>query len=149
MKSLQSKLKAAGIKPSLQRMKILEYLLSHRTHPTVEMIYADLKEAIPTISKTTIYNTLSAFAKGGLVLDLSISGYQSRYDGMVSPHAHFLCKDCGKVIDIEEQLPVERKAVAGNKIDELHVYYKGVCRGCLKGGPRVKMRGRKIRRKRK
>ena len=50
-------LKSHEIKPSFQRMRIFEYLITHRNHPTVEMIYKSLVKEIPTLSKTTVYNT--------------------------------------------------------------------------------------------
>ena len=34
------------IKPSQQRIAIMEYLLSHRTHPSVEEIYKELSAAM-------------------------------------------------------------------------------------------------------
>ena len=50
-----------GIKPSLQRLAVMKYLMQYHTHPTVDEIYAALHSSIPTLSKTTIYNTLSLF----------------------------------------------------------------------------------------
>ena len=54
-------LKENGIKPSYQRMKIYEFLLQNRIHPTVDTIYRALNKEIPTLSKTTVYNTLNLF----------------------------------------------------------------------------------------
>ena len=47
-----------GIKPSIQRLAVMGYLLEHRTHPAVDEIYNALKAEVPTLSKTTVYNTL-------------------------------------------------------------------------------------------
>ena len=47
-----------NIKPSVQRIAIMNYLIEHRTHPTVDEIYTALSPSIPTLSKTTVYNTL-------------------------------------------------------------------------------------------
>ena len=57
-------LKSKSIRPSLQRIRILEYLIKNRNHPTVEMIYNELLCEMPTLSKTTIYNTLKLFVEG-------------------------------------------------------------------------------------
>ena len=46
-----------NIKPSVQRIAIMNYLIEHRTHPTVDEIYTALSPSIPTLSKTTVYNT--------------------------------------------------------------------------------------------
>ena len=47
-------LKLRGVKPSYQRMKIYEFLLNNRIHPTVDEIFKTLTPEIPTLSKTTI-----------------------------------------------------------------------------------------------
>ena len=47
-----------GIRPSLQRIAIMDWLIKHPTHPTIEDVYKGLAESIPTLSKTTVYNTL-------------------------------------------------------------------------------------------
>ena len=54
-------LKEHNIKPSYQRMKIFQYLLDNHNHPTVDTIYKALCTEIPTLSKTTVYNTLNLF----------------------------------------------------------------------------------------
>ena len=59
--SLQEK----NIRPSLLRIKILEYLISVKTHPTVDEIYDKLLPEIPTLSKTTVYNTLKLLVEAG------------------------------------------------------------------------------------
>ncbi|KAA6316446.1 Peroxide-responsive repressor PerR, partial [termite gut metagenome] len=70
--NVQEQLSMHGIKPSLQRMAIMDYLLEHHTHPTVEEIYMALFPSIPTLSKTTVYNTLKLFAEQGVVNMLTI-----------------------------------------------------------------------------
>jgi len=57
-------LKNHDIKPSYQRMKIFQYLLDNHVHPTVDTIYKALCPEIPTLSKTTVYNTLNLFSLG-------------------------------------------------------------------------------------
>ena len=54
-----------NIKLSIQRVEILNYLLLAKNHPSVDMIYLSLSNKIPTLSKTTIYNTLKLFVKKG------------------------------------------------------------------------------------
>ena len=50
-----------GIKPTLQRIAIMSYILEHRVHPTIEDVYNGLITNFPTLSKTTVYNTLRMF----------------------------------------------------------------------------------------
>ena len=62
-----------NIKPSPQRMAIMTYLLEHKTHPTIEEIYKSLSPDMPTLSKTTIYNTLKLFVENGAASMLTIN----------------------------------------------------------------------------
>ena len=52
-----------NVKPSAQRIAIMKYLLEHRAHPTVDRIYTELLPAMPTLSRTTVYNTLRVLAE--------------------------------------------------------------------------------------
>jgi Fur family ferric uptake transcriptional regulator/Fur family peroxide stress response transcriptional regulator len=78
----------------------MDYLMSHKTHPTIDEIYSTLSPYMPTLSKTTIYNTLNLFVDKGAVLQLAIDEKNARYDADISNHAHFMCKKCNKVYDL-------------------------------------------------
>lgn len=119
-----------GIRPSAQRLSIMEYLLSHRTHPTSDEIFENLKETIPTLSKTTVYNTLKHFHEKGAVLHLSIDHKNARFDGYTHPHAHFLCSRCGCVADLDLKIAPEVDVPMGLSVKEVLVYLYGLCESC-------------------
>ncbi len=126
-------LKDNGIQPSVQRIKIFEYLVKYKSHPTVDEIYSNLFRKIPTLSKTTVYNTLNLFIKKGIIISLTIEDNELRYDIKGEPHAHFKCIKCGKLIDVEPNCNLfKKKNVCGNRIIEYHIYFKGICKECLK-----------------
>lgn len=122
-----------GIKPSVQRIAIMNFLLHNRIHPSVEDIYNALCVSIPTLSKTTVYNTLKLFAEQGVLLALVIDEKNVRFDIDTSNHAHFQCVECCRVFDV----PVENigymkpEKIKGFTVTEVHLYYKGYCRDCL------------------
>lgn len=123
-----------GIKPSVQRMAIMDYLLAHCTHPAIDEIYLALCEDIPTLSKTTVYNTLKLFVEHGAVQMLTIDERNTCYDAEIKEHAHFLCKKCGKIFDLPFSTEKEKFSSMqdkGFKVDEVHQYFKGVCPTCL------------------
>lgn len=124
-----------NIKPSVQRIAVMDYLLKHRTHPSVEEIYSALSGDMPTLSKTTVYNTLKLFAEQGAAQMLTIDEKNVCFDGDTSLHAHFLCKRCGKIYDLPIPEPMKETLesnIEGHSVDELHYYYKGTCKNCLK-----------------
>jgi Fe2+ or Zn2+ uptake regulation protein len=128
----KSFLSKVGINPSYQRLRILEYLLNNLCHPTVEMIYNGLIREIPTLSKTTIYNTLNLFQKRGLILGLTIDENEVRYDSNIVPHAHFKCEKCGEIFDVNICYPIITKGFVNNhKVHEGHLYLKGICKDCM------------------
>ena len=86
------KLLDCGIRPSLQRIEIMRYLMEHHTHPTIDDIFVELKRRIPTVSRTTIYNTLRMFSEKGGALMITIDEHHVCYDGTTTPHAHFSVK---------------------------------------------------------
>lgn len=136
MGSLKEYLENEGIHPSYQRLRIYEYLDKVGFHPTVDMIYNELAKEIPTLSKTTIYNTLNLFQKSGIVMGLTIEANEVRYDTNTQLHAHFKCDECGMVYDIQVEIPyLTRLTVDGHKICERHLYLKGICKNCLKETP--------------
>jgi Fur family peroxide stress response transcriptional regulator len=129
---LKANLLREGINPSFQRLKIYEYVVRTSSHPTVETIFNDLSREIPTLSKTTIYNTLNLFQEKSMVSGLTIEGKEVRYDGNTQPHAHFKCTDCGALYDISMDFPaLTGDRVYGHKITERQFHLKGICKNCL------------------
>lgn len=129
-----------NIKPSMQRMAIMEYLMEHFTHPSVDEIYTALSPSLPTLSKTTVYNTLRLFSEQGAVQMLTIDERNTNFDADTSPHSHFFCKCCGKIYDVrgkEEMLIDLESRETGHRITEAHHYYKGICKNCLSKNIRI------------
>jgi Fe2+ or Zn2+ uptake regulation protein len=127
-------LRENGIKVTPQRLEVLRFLDENRIHPTADDIYRALKKDNPSLSKTTVYNVLDILSKYGLVEVLTISGTESRYDYKSTRHQHFLCTSCGRIVDIHiKGLCMDCMPEKGHKVEEVHGYFKGTCRDCLKG----------------
>ncbi len=126
-------LKDHGIKPSFQRIKIFKYLKDHKNHPTVDIIYKELIKEIPTLSKTTVYNTLNLFMEKNIVNIITIEENETRYDADTSLHGHFKCKECGFVYDFDLNIPqLSKKILKDFETNEKHIYFKGKCKNCIK-----------------
>jgi len=125
-------LRQFSIKPSVQRSAVMNFLLKNRIHPTIDEIYMALSPTMPTLSKTTVYNTLDLFVERGAVRALAIDEKNARYDVDISAHAHFMCRSCGAVRDIFGlkttmfQMPETTKL----KIDTVEISYFGTCEKC-------------------
>ena len=119
-----------SIKPSVLRVMIYDYLKAHRTHPTVDDIYIHLHKDAPTLSKTTVYNTLKLFIDKKVARSVTIDGFQTRYDGFVEDHGHFRCNECHRLFDFDIA-EISDRNLDGFKFDTRDVYYTGVCKNCI------------------
>lgn len=129
---LTNKLKEKNIRLSHQRLKVLEYMSNHRTHPTVDQIYNDLQKEVPTLSKTTIYNTLNTLMDAGLVKLVNIDNNETRYDATTDDHGHFKCESCGDVFDFDLDFNLfSTEGLNGFKVNHKDVYFKGLCPDCI------------------
>jgi len=121
-----------GIRPSVQRIAIMRYIRKNRTHPTADEIFEALKDEIPTLSKTTVYNTLKLFVDNGAALYLGIDEKNARFDGFIEPHAHFRCKKCGQILDLPMDIDSFLPNNFSGTIEESYFYLKGICEDCKK-----------------
>ena len=123
-----------GIKPTLIRIKILEFLISSKEHPDVETIFKEIATHIPTLSRTSVYNTLNILVKHNLIREIKIEGGQIRYDGSLERHAHFKCVKCGKLFDVKLDCNNDNclPNVNCGKIIQEHIYFIGICENCDK-----------------
>ena len=123
---------------SKQRDLILEVLRGTKSHPDVDWIYEMVREKIPKISLGTVYRNLSQMVESGEVLKLDVSTGTAHYDGNVCPHWHVVCRTCGKIDDLTDNVPdimfeEARKIYKGNITDYSVIYY-GHCESCVNAG---------------
>ena len=121
-----------NIRPSVQRVAIMQYLLDHRTRPTADDIYTELVKTMPTLSRTTVYNTLQLLVTNQAVLGLTIDQHNMHFDGYTHPHAHFLCRSCGKIFDVEVNSHLREHLFTSDKfaIEKVELNYMGLCPDC-------------------
>jgi Fur family iron response transcriptional regulator len=97
------------IRPTSQRLRVAEILLTAPCHLTAEQILLSLREDSQKVSKATVYNTLKLFVDQGLARQIHCDGDRCVYDSRMSPHHHFQNLDTGEMIDIApEDLSLER-----------------------------------------
>ena len=125
------KLSEKNIRPSLQRMAVYGFLIENPIHPTVDTIYQALHPEIPTLSKTTVYNTLKQLVDCGLVQTVTIEDGELRYDADITNHLHFKCIKCGEVFDIFTEIPLpENLLPKGYAISKSQTNLWGTCSKC-------------------
>jgi Fur family peroxide stress response transcriptional regulator len=121
---------------SPKRAQILDTLRAGNHH-SAEWIFQELKPRIPRLSLATVYRNLNAFEQRGDILNLGvINGFQ-RFDGRANPHSHFICTQCGGILDILDEDESVTKQLKQNVEDALNVsvighwiQYQGLCDQC-------------------
>jgi Fur family iron response transcriptional regulator len=94
-------LESHGIRPTQQRVKVAQVLLSKPTHMTADQLLAALKQSPSRVSKATVYNTLKLFVDHGLARQIHTDPDRCVYDSMMAAHHHFQNVDTGEMIDIQ------------------------------------------------
>lgn len=107
--ALASRLQAAGIGPTPQRLRIANVLLGAPRHLSADQVLAAVNREGPFVSKATVYNTLRAFISHGLLREVVVDPNRIFYDSSVAPHHHFYNPATGELTDI----PAEAITVSG------------------------------------
>lgn len=123
----------AALKYSRQREMIKEFLMTRKDHPTADIVYMNVRQQNPNISLGTVYRNLTLLADIGEIARLRVGDGVDHFDADTSPHYHFVCTECGAVIDLEMNSIESITELAGAGFDGRiagHVtYFYGTC-GC-------------------
>ena len=92
-----------GVRPTSQRVRVAEMLLTAPRHVTAEQVLRALREGEDHVSKATVYNTLKLFVDQGLVRQIHVDPERCVYDSMMAPHHHFQLLETGEMIDIRPE----------------------------------------------
>ena len=105
-------------------------------HPTAEELYRELRARGEAISLATVYRTLRALAREGLLRELHGPG-PDRFDPKTSPHYHFRCESCGRVFDVDLPYKKELDRVElgpGFAVSSHEIVWEGICPECQEEG---------------
>lgn len=131
MNKYQDILVEKGISPSFQRLRVLAFLMETKSHPTAYTIFKALKEEIPSLSKTTVYNVLKLLSEKGLINEVRIEDNELRFDAITEEHGHFKCTVCGEVKDVLLGEELNNLVDERNIITEIQFNITGVCKDCI------------------
>ena len=122
-----------GFRATPQRIAIAHVVLNSKDHPTAEQVFDIINRTYPSISLSTVYNTLNTMRDVNMLQELAF-GNNYRYDPNTSIHVNLVCLKCGDIIDVEnetiekevEKISKRRRvSITGHRFD---LY--GICRKC-------------------
>jgi len=130
-------LRERGHRITPQRLAVLKTLVASGNHPSVEMIYDQVKKDFPTTSLATVYKTITLLKELQEVLELGFADGGSRYDGKRPfPHPHVICTKCGTIVDPQfssmENMAAEMAKKSGFRITHHRLDFFGLCPKCQK-----------------
>ena len=98
-------LSVVGLRVTNQRTLILQIIRQGRGHLDADEIYRRARNKQPRLSLSTVYRTLQALKKLGLVEELHFDEAHHHYEVKPSAeHHHLVCLSCGKVIEFHNPL---------------------------------------------
>lgn len=132
-------LRAADVRATPQRIRILEILRTRRRPMSVEDIVAVGKRSFDT---TTAYRTLETLLRRGMVRRIDLDQHRALYEMAEDHHHHAVCVSCGLIRDVSMCLPVSldekvRAAVRFERIDSHALEFFGMCASCASGAKRA------------
>lgn len=131
-------LRAAGLKVTVPRLKILELLeKSEVRHLAAEDVYKMLLESGDDVGLATVYRVLTQFESAGLVKRHHFEGGRSVFElsrHEMEHHDHIVCVKCGRVEEFFDELIEKRQheiaEAAGFEVTEHSHYIYGICPDC-------------------
>ena len=93
-----------GYRVTPQRLAISKLILSSRNHPNVDEIYDKISKQFPTISLSTVYQTLNVLKLLGKIFEIKNSDKGSRFETNLEPHVNIICLKCGLIEDYSSPL---------------------------------------------
>ncbi len=124
-------------KVTVQRKAILTAMMNTgEVHMTAEDVFMEVKKGHPDIGIATVYRAMDLFARLEIVHKTSFDEGKYRYEfctGDGHCHHHFICRECGSIIEVEEDLlntlemELERR---GFKVSDHKLKLFGICPKC-------------------
>jgi Fe2+ or Zn2+ uptake regulation protein len=123
-----------GIQVTAQRVAVLD-AVQRNPHITAERVTADVRNRLGSISRQSVYDTLSLLESSGVLRRIQPVGSPARFEDRVRDnHHHLICRGCGCVVDVDCAVGLTPCLTAaedhGFSIDEAEVAYWGHCPTC-------------------
>ena len=119
-----------------QREVVLQVIRGADGHLTANEVFAAAKAKLPSISFATVYNSLRYLKDAGHIAEIRFGNGASRFDPLTHRHDHAICTECGRLVDIEMEVPPEILKRAAKysrfKPESIEFTLRGVCPECTK-----------------
>jgi Fe2+ or Zn2+ uptake regulation protein len=119
-----------------QRQAVLDVIRESEKHLTANEVFGDARALLPGISFATVYNSLRYLKNEGLIGEVSFGMDATRYDRNLMRHDHAVCTTCGKLVDLDLNIPDELVQTAAKhsnfRPESIEFTLRGSCPDCIK-----------------
>ena len=127
-------LRSKGGRATSSRRILLEVLFSTDGHMSAEELALAVQTQAPDVHLSTIYRNLEELEQLGVISHSHLGHGPSSYLLATHAHAHFICANCGTMIEAPEAyfrgLARSAKTDLGFTIDPKHFAILGRCAAC-------------------
>lgn len=130
------------VRQTRQRQAVIEVLRASREHPDAAWIHTRVRQVLPSVSLGTVYRTLDALVRDGVVVTIERAGQATRYDYKRAgeDHHHAVCRTCGAIFDVDAGVMPRVPASAlppGFQVTDVRLEFMGLCPDCAPAGSTV------------
>jgi len=133
---LSALLRERGLRATSQRVVMHRLLRDRDRHVSAEELLSEASERLPGVSLPTVYSTLELFEQLGIVRRVNGGGGTLLWDTRAGAHHHMICRDCGRIEDMDTSLDLGRAlrsaARASFEADRAEVVVSGLCASCAR-----------------
>jgi len=100
MQGVMAILREHGIQATPQRIAVAKYVLATAAHPSADEVWEHVRQACPTLSRATVYNTLNLLVEKGLIKSQVLKEGVVVFEPRVAAHHHFVDEETGRIYDV-------------------------------------------------
>jgi len=143
--ALNRELHDAGLRATRPRQLVLALLRDLGDHHAADDVVTALAGAGTPLPRGSVYVVLAALAEHGLIALTDAGRDPVLYEAKTAHHHHFVCAECGAVVDVACPVGSRRcleVAGAPGEGEETQVVLRGRCPACLSAQPGSRRRSR-------
>lgn len=127
LQTIQKILEEHGVRPTIHRIHIAQFLLDEADHPTAEDVLVWVKQNLPKVSRATVYNTLRELSQAGVVREFRFPQVSKTvYDKNTGNHFHFFDQSTQSFTDLTtESVKVDVQLPPTFKVDSVDILVSG------------------------
>ena len=127
-------LRASGVRITAPRRAVVTALVEADDHLGADELAARVASAEPDVHLSTVYRTLDALERIGVVTHVHLGHGRAVYHLTDRLHQHAVCEDCGAVVelpdDVLDDVRARLRRETGFEVDPHHFALVGRCGSC-------------------